>query len=1274
MTLLTDIRRSISAVLCCAATCSLFGHPLEWNEKSEWFMFAPSFAFNPVQGAARYRFRVLDDYHVSREFEAMAPTNSLAPVWEQVPVGFVSVSCFALDADGNVVGLAGERTFWKNASFAEGSYPPARRTYAEAVRMGLEYLLDCKANRYFLERGKPDPDYDLNCYPSKMHAATVEAMCDYIRLGFSRKDEAMALARLCADYLIATSEPNGAPLAGWPQTYEGTRCTAGKYCGQLMTVYPAKVGSAYLSLYRQCGDARYLAAAKAIAETYLGTQGEDGTWHLKLRVRDGQPIGTNRLMPTSVIAFTEELFQATGDARWRGSANRALAYIEKGPLTTWNWEGQFEDVPPSRPYQNLTKHFACDTAILLAQRFPRDVRRMGQVREILRFAEDQFIAWETPMRKDGIGYRNRPGFKSEWPSGWQAKYSIWHCPAVMEQYSWYQPIDASAAKLVRTFLAAYRATGEKDCLAKARALGDAIVNNQRPDGLSPTGWFGNYDEYHNWINCHIAAMQALQELVEVEAGPFDGASWIADPGSRNPAFAKAFSPRAKVVSATLAVTGVGWYEASLNRRKIGDKVLDPIPTQYDKRVLYSTYDVTDLIADGGNELRILLGNGLYNVQEKCEWGFDNAPWKADPAAIAVLSLRYADGTVERIVTDGSWRVVPSPVLFSCFREGEVVLAEPKLDGSPRAATVVTGPKGRLEPEMAPAAKVVRDVPVVKTETLADGSTVYRMAENMAGWARIRFTGLRKGDIVTIRYDERHPDEGNRLIDRFCRSLPSTNACPELAAETAGFQTDRFVSAGGAEEFYEPRFSYNGFRYVTVKGATPAAKDVVGRFVRTSFPKTGSFVCDDAGFMKVMEATARAYEGNFTDGFPTDCPHREKNGWLGDAALAIPYAALEWGSEANTLAYRNWIRTIADGQSDDGRISSIAPHSGLFHFDNHACAGGPAWGAALTTIPTTLYRYRRDRTILAEAYPAMKKYVTKLLSERTAEGIVNYGLGDWCAVSWEWSKDRNFRTSLGLTSTAYAYCSLRETAAAAKLLGYAADAERFETEAAKLRRAFNAKFYRGGGRYDKNASPTAQATALEFGLAEDPEIPAVRKRLVEAVHEMDDKIDFGIIGSRTVFRQLCEAGAVDLAWKLILRPDYPSYLNMISQDANTLMETFSGNCSHNHIMFGDVGAWAYEYLAGIQVGEGDARTGRSVAVRPFVPKALNHVKASVELVEGRMALEWTKKDGVFTLSLDVPNGVVATVVMPDGKVSTTSARHQELKCPMPCASGTPLAAD
>ena len=486
--------------------------PLGWNANAEWFMYAPSFAFKEVAGAAKYRFRVLDDCHVTREFVAAKPSDSLAQVWEQLPKGFVTVSCFALDANGEAVGLAGERTFWKNAPFKEGMYPKAKRSYAEAVKMGFEYLLDRPSNRYFLEHGMPDPGYDLNCYPAKMHASTIEAMCDYLKLDLPRKDEALKLARLSADYLIAIAEPEGRPLAGWPHTYEGKHNTAAQYAGQQMLVYPASAGRAFLSLYAATKDERYLAAAKRVAATYVKLQGADGTWYLKLYEKDGKPVNANRLMPNGVIAFLERLYAVTGEAGYRAAADRAFAYVDEGPLKTWNWEGQFEDVPPTKPYVNLTKHNACDTAIYLLKRFPNDARRLEQVREILRFAEDQFIAWETPARKDGVGYRNRPGFKASWSHGWQTKYAIWHCPAVMEQYSWYLPIDASAAKLIRTYLAYYKVTGDRLSLAKAKALGDAAVNNQRENGLSPTGWFGDYDQYHNWINCHIATMQALREL------------------------------------------------------------------------------------------------------------------------------------------------------------------------------------------------------------------------------------------------------------------------------------------------------------------------------------------------------------------------------------------------------------------------------------------------------------------------------------------------------------------------------------------------------------------------------------------------------------------------------------------------------------------------------------------------------------------------------------------------------------------------------------------
>ena len=390
-------------------------------------------------------------------------------------------------------------------------------------------------------------------------------------------------------------------------------------------------------------------------------------------------------------------------------------------------------------------------------------------------------------------------------------------------------------------------------------------------------------------------MGTLRGMVLLTVLPFaamsEEARWIGVPDVPDPAVAKAFCVYAGLTSAVLKVTGVGYYEAMINGRKVGRKVLDPTPTDYSRRVYYSTYDVADLLQAGTNEIRILLGNGLYNVQSEAAWKFNHAPWRGSPRGIAALDLAFADGSRSRVETDSSWRVVPSPVAFNDFREGEVVLSRPDVVPETRNAVEMPAPGGTLVPAEHPGAEIVREYPVAAVETLPDGSTLYDFGFNIAGWARIRFSGLARGDVVSIRYDERHPSEGKRHIDQHVSKIASSELCNIVDSSTAGFQTDRFVSAGLDEEIYEPRFTYNGFRYAIVKGArkAPSSSDVTGCFVRTSFPKTGSFACDNEIFNKLIAAAALAYEGNFTDGIPTDCPHREKNGWLGDAAAAIEFA-------------------------------------------------------------------------------------------------------------------------------------------------------------------------------------------------------------------------------------------------------------------------------------------------------------------------------------------------------------------------------------------------
>ena len=493
-----------------------------WNVHSERFLYPPSLPFREVAGAVKYGFTVLDDANRRFDFSAARPDEPLTNVWPKLATGFTTVICRGLDAKGNVVGDAGSGLWWKAAPFRPGAYPPGRRSAAEGAAKIYDYVFGLPSTRYFLKNGRPDPAYSLNCYPAKIHSALIKAMVRYAKAVPERATDALALARTAADYLIFLSEKPGAPLAGFPPTYatgEGyVHNTAGRYAGQTMLLYPSNAGGAYITLFRATGERKYLDAAVAIAERYLALQGEDGTWPLKAYLKDGQPVTPNRCLPITIAEFLEDLHDLTHEAKYRDAATRAFAYVERGPLANWNWEGQFEDVPPSLRYRNLTKHPACETAIYMMRRWPNDARKVALARELLRFAEDQFVYWERPCHPDGRGIRTGDSRYDQGSS--VQRYLTWlDFPSVTEQYSWNIPIDASNAKVIRAYLALYRATGNRLDLAKAQALGDTLTRVQLESGRIPTQMaeYNLRDPGQDWLNCMLAAAAALEELAEANA-------------------------------------------------------------------------------------------------------------------------------------------------------------------------------------------------------------------------------------------------------------------------------------------------------------------------------------------------------------------------------------------------------------------------------------------------------------------------------------------------------------------------------------------------------------------------------------------------------------------------------------------------------------------------------------------------------------------------------------------------------------------------------------
>ena len=473
-----------------------------WNVNSTWFMYPPSFAFPRTKGADGYCVRIVDSSGKVRYSEQTNAVVSLEKDWSVLPPGRTEVWCDAYRRHPHWTVGRNFRVFWKMEPYRPGSYPKAPRSYLEAAKLCSTYLLEMPWLRTYAETGKPDPSYGLNCYPAKMDSAVMRLMVAVARLMPERREAALRLAHAAARHLLALSQPDGAPLAGFPPTYVGTANTADQYKGMNMLVYPAEAGTAYLALHALTKEKEYLAAARRIGETYLKLQGADGTWYLKMLEKTGAPVTGNRLHPGSVIGFLDELFAATGDDRFRAAADRAFGFYEKGPLRDWNWEGQFEDVEPSGKYENLTKHPACSLAIRIAHRWPTDERRLVLARELLRFAEDQFVVWSRPKGPDADSLLALLG------SGWDVE------PAVVEQYFYREAVDASAAKMINAYLALYEVTGNPLDLAKARTLGDAIVRIQKPNGRIQTLWTTacGKDLQSDWVNCMAASVKALVNL------------------------------------------------------------------------------------------------------------------------------------------------------------------------------------------------------------------------------------------------------------------------------------------------------------------------------------------------------------------------------------------------------------------------------------------------------------------------------------------------------------------------------------------------------------------------------------------------------------------------------------------------------------------------------------------------------------------------------------------------------------------------------------------
>jgi alpha-L-rhamnosidase len=944
-------------------------------------------------------------------------------------------------------------------------------------------------------------------------------------------------------------------------------------------------------------DSGKVASNQSTQVVYAGTPlaARQRCWW-QVRVWDQQ----DRPTPWSTPARWSMGLLAPGDwrAQWVGAgpAQPAAAALELGD-TTWVWYPEASVGPGGE--------------VPAGQRFFRRVVRcpesLRRARAVLT-CDDQFTLWVNDQqvgKSDGNTDAWRRPTRCDLTPYLRAGDNVLAVVAVNQNNGNLPTPGGLAARLVLEAADGQTTEVRSDATWK-------VADKQQP------GWrTATFDD---------SAWPAAKVLGKVGGQPWGGRFEYPQSTSVRPSplLRKVFTVARPVRAAQVSVCGLGYHELHLDGAKVGDSVLEPAITQYDKRALYVTHDLTDRLTPGRHAFGVQLANGVYNQWVSDAWSFHRAPWLAPPALLLQLDLEYADGGREQVVSDETWRLATGPVTFDLLRVGVSYDARLERPGWATAtyddrewqpAQLVPGPKGVLAAQRSEPVKVMRTLPAKSVKEVKPGVLVYDLDQNMTGWARLTISGP-AGTTVKLRYGERLRGDGT--VDQ--ANIASLVHNPQ-------FQTDQYTLRGAGEEVFEPRFAFHGFQWVELTGLPAGAPPpkVEGRVVHTAFAPAGGFECSHDLLNRIERNSLWSFVGNFV-GYPTDCPHREKNGWTGDAQLAAEMGLLHYRVEA---AYTRWLDDLRDAQRPDGKLPCIVPTGGW----GYNTLDGPAWESAYPLIAWWLYEYRGDRRILETHYEGMRRLVD-FYARLAKDGICRYGLGDWCPAKT--------KTPAELTSTGYLYADALVVARAAALLGKADDATKYHQLAASVREAFNRTWYKPGTY--ANGSQTALSCALYHGLVEPANRAGVLATLVDSVTKAGDHLDVGILGSKYLLRALCDGGRADVAWRIVTQRTHPSWGRWLEQGATTLWEDWHGGSSRNHIMFGDISAWFIEYLAGIRP-DPEAPGFQRFIVRPAPVAGLDWARATHDSPYGTIVSAWKRAGQRFDLELTVPANSSATVWLP-----------------------------
>lgn len=700
----------------------------------------------------------------------------------------------------------------------------------------------------------------------------------------------------------------------------------------------------------------------------------------------------------------------------------------------------------------------------------------------------------------------------------------------------------------------------------------------------------------------------------------------------------------EIKEAKAYISGLGLYELYLNGEKIGDQVLAPSPTDYEKSVLYNTFDVTNNIRKGQNAIGIILGNGrYYNMRQNFK------PHKVKtfgyPKLLFQMEITYTDGTKEIVVSDDSWRITTDgPIRSNNHFDGEEYDATKELgdcnkagfrDSKWQKVQLVEAPNGEVIVQMNENMKIMKAFRPKTITALAKDTFIIDMGQNMVGWLQLKAKG-KKGDKITIRFAETL-DENGRLKRLNFRSAKVT---------------DMYTMKGDIVETWEPRFVYHGFRYAEVTGypGTPTIDNFTAKVVYDDMKTIGFFESSNETLNQIYNNAYWGIIGNYK-GMPLDCPQRdERQPWLGDRATG---ALGESFMLDNTALYIKWLDDIQQSQRPNGQISDIAPPFYMTYYSDNM-----TWPGTYLMIADMLYNQTGDKQSIINHYSSMKKWLDYMKDNYMTGGFIvtKDKYGDWCvppeSEKMIHSADPARKTDGKLIATAYYYYFMQMMQKFAKLAGHDKDIKEYAQLASNIKEAFNKEFYNPETGQYSNYTVTANLLPLAFGIVDKKEEARVSQNVIDRIVRNDKlHISTGVIGTQWLMRELTKRGYVDVAYTIATQKDYPSWSYMAEKGATTIWELWNGDTaspkmnSHNHVMLlGDLIPWMYEDMAGIKTHKNYPGFKR-LWMKPNPTENLTYVSASHDSPYGEIKSNWNLKDGIFTWNITIPTNTRANILIP-----------------------------